>query len=45
MVVSVEPVTYTKTGSIKLEDAILITEAGNEILNKARYLDEVIDGV
>jgi len=37
MVLSVEPVTYTKTGSVKVEDAILVTDTGSEILNKARY--------
>lgn len=38
MVVCIEPVTYSKSGAVKLEDSILITEGGQKILNKARYV-------
>jgi Xaa-Pro aminopeptidase len=42
MVLSIEPVTYAKTGSVKLEDAVLVTETGSKILNKASYLEQWI---
>jgi Xaa-Pro aminopeptidase len=42
MVISLEPETYTKKGFARIEDMILVTETGNELLTKTPYLSDLL---